>query len=77
MQPKTNHFSFGIGTNTMKNVCGESVCRLCAVEVTNFVRIFQEDEPSKTHHKMSDVGSMMLDCLFSDVKIFSFICSGG
>lgn len=53
----------------MKNICGESVCRLCAAEVTNFVHIFQGEE-SKTPYKPSDVGSMMLDCLFSDVSAF-------
>lgn len=60
----------------MKNICGENICRLCATEVTNFVSIFIDDngEQQEQQKKLSTVGDMMLDCLFSDVRIINFCC---
>lgn len=58
----------------MKNICGENICRLCASEVTNSVNVFDGDGENgdDQQKKLSTVGEMMLDCLFSDVSIHKF-----
>lgn len=51
-------------------ICGENICRLCATESVNSVKIFTEAEDPKS---LSHVGQMLMDCILPEVCIFLLI----